>query len=233
MVSEELLAAHNLTRAEFESSEFHPMRDCIFSNMLTNTLLAKTFVEAVTGETCNVRKVVTQYNESSARRVKLDVEVRTKSGLMADIEIQVKYKPSQAERAYYIGAMLTSTYQLAKGDEFDKLRPVRVIFVNLEPSAEQSLRAVSLLDENTHELYTDVLRIFELNITHAGQINKRNYLRIFSLFLCYGSNDAMFKSVLEKAGIRFDNPLVDILLSEYGVVINKPEIKERVERGGR
>jgi predicted transposase/invertase (TIGR01784 family) len=96
----------------------------------------------------------------------LDVKVRTKSGRVIDIEIQVYRVPAMRARILYYASRLV-VEQLQKGEKYDKLKPVVSIVISDHPmmrEEEECHNVYRLLNTRNARPFADLLEIHTLEL---------------------------------------------------------------------
>jgi predicted transposase/invertase (TIGR01784 family) len=116
----------------------------------------------------------------------LDVKVKTKSGKIIDVEMQVAHQGFMKERIlYYISKMISE--QLGKGEEYNKIQKVVSIIIAAEhklvEKSENFRHKFLLTDKNTGIVLTDKIEVDTLEIMKIPEEAKDNKLVIWLDFM--------------------------------------------------
>jgi predicted transposase/invertase (TIGR01784 family) len=96
----------------------------------------------------------------------LDVKLKTKSGRMIDIEIQVLYIKAMRERILYYASKLIAE-QLSKKERYHKLKPVICVIIsayNLLPEEKKYHNVYKILNTESHKLFSALLEIHTVEL---------------------------------------------------------------------
>ena len=219
---------------DFKKYMYHPMRDKVFAGLLINKELCESVIYAVTGVSLSVQDVRPQYYEfgelDQGRNIILDIKATDPNGVVCNLEIQVKYYPggTHENRVVFHACRLLSK-QLLRGEGFDKVRPVSVIFFNFESASEDFIRHIALKDDKGL-LYSSLMQMYEINtMENSKDETQYEFERIFSLFLLYACEQEKFFGKLEAAGISREHETVKMLLRFYDILIGDEKVKEELK----
>ena len=213
---------------------YHPMRDRVFAGLLMNKGLCESVIYAVTGLTFTVQDVRPQYCEfgelDQGRVIILDIKAVDPNGVACNLEVQVKYYPggTHENRVVFHACRLLSK-QLRRGEGFDKVRPVSVIFFNFESTSEDFIRHITLRDDKG-SLYSNLMQMYEINTMENSKAKaQHNFVKIFSIFLLYACEQEKFYSKLAAEGISNDHEIVMMLMQYYDILTKNEKVKEELK----
>jgi predicted transposase/invertase (TIGR01784 family) len=123
----------------------------------------------------------------------LDVTVRTKSGRLIDVEIQVKPSPELRERVAFYGAKMLSR-QIKAGNNHIKLKPVIVVLITshvLAPEEPKYHNRNLICNPDTGVIFTDILEIHTIELPKIPKNQDDTELWWWAKFLSAQSKEEM------------------------------------------
>jgi len=123
----------------------------------------------------------------------LDVTVRTKSGRLIDVEIQVKPSPELRERVAFYGAKMLSR-QAKAGKDFIKIKPVIVVLITshvLAPEEPKYHNRNLICNPDTGVIFTDILEIHTIELPKIPITEDDTQLWWWAKFLSAQSKEEM------------------------------------------
>ena len=123
----------------------------------------------------------------------LDVTVRTKSGRLIDVEIQVKPSPELRERVAFYGAKMLSR-QIKSGDNHIKIKPVIVILITdhiLVPESDKYHERNLICNPETGLIFTDILEIHTIELPKIPTMGDDTQLWWWAKFLSARNKEEM------------------------------------------
>jgi predicted transposase/invertase (TIGR01784 family) len=96
----------------------------------------------------------------------LDVKVKTKSGIILDIEVQVFYVQAMRARVLYYGCDLI-TNQMKRGDNYARVKPVISIVIadfDLVPEESDYHNVYHIMNDKSHKIFSSLLEIHTIEL---------------------------------------------------------------------
>lgn len=223
----------NNKTVSLSDDKYHPMYDIIFQRWMSNRKVCESFLIALLNKPITLtEKVKTQevivHEDLHGRGIRLDISAQDANYIIYNIEAQRTYiAKSHTNRCVYYACRQISM-QLSEGEDFDKLKPVVVIFINLHSDKKSPflLGAQLIKDYSFQSLYSNKLRILEVNLDHftdsKDDIKISDDLKFFTVFCLLGHQPSALKKFCEKYNIIYNTTLMETLINEFQKIIMYP-----------
>ncbi|MDR1689032.1 MAG: Rpn family recombination-promoting nuclease/putative transposase [Clostridiales bacterium] len=187
----------DIRKEKKEDDVLYPLSDKVFQRWMGDKKICAYFLQSLFGEDfsdieIDIKKedfsnvaVNTQEEEFEKhlklRKIRLDVIARHRNIVIYNIEAQLKHEKDHRDRCLFYACRLIST-QLESGDEFGQVKKTVVIFINQSnPNSHSLAEYVSLLDQETKEIFNNKLQIININLNHLDVgINDYRFSDMFS-----------------------------------------------------
>ncbi|MDR1531674.1 MAG: Rpn family recombination-promoting nuclease/putative transposase [Clostridiales bacterium] len=231
-------SANEDSKAEVNPELFFPLYNEVFKVWMGDKTICGRFIEAVAGKKVTVSNIRFEMESREeflgSKRTRLDIVAEEGDYAIYDVEAQRDHLKDHKNRCVFYGCRKVSKYSLKKGETYSKLRPVTIIFINLE-----NPEAVSYIDDirfryessNCYRVYNNGLRIVEFNLDKIDEMLKDKHakddIKFFALACKIGSSSKHLKEFCKKHSINFPE-LIQLLEIRYGEMRNDPDIVSAV-----
>jgi hypothetical protein len=176
-----------------------PSNAKIFSIMFLNKFLTETAICAIIGEDISIVDPLVEHRNDILKAIHasiwLDVYVKDETARVFTLDMQRTYlKTRSRNRNVYYGAKELASQNVEDG-RYEKLKQVSITFIfekNTTPGVPP-IAKVQFADVNTHEIYTDLVTLYEvnLNIISPEQGHPDDLLILQKFLLIQSQNDLL------------------------------------------
>ena len=150
--------------------KYLPAQSIMFSILFHNKYLAQTVIRAVTNEPVNIKDPLAEHRNDLIKAMDShiweDVFTKDENNRIYTLDMQRQYlKSRNRNRNVYYSAKELSGQKIKQG-KYENLKQVSITFIyenNTTPEAPPMAK-IQLTDINTHEIYTDLLTLYEVNL---------------------------------------------------------------------
>lgn len=181
-----------------------PKADVVFTVMFLKKELCERTLQIILGEKIELIDAIAEakndLHKAALNAIYFDIKTRTVDGRIVTLDLQRKYiKERVRKRTVYYACREISAQEVKQG-KYEDLKSVIVTFLLTEASLKSTRdnRKILLQDNQTGDVYSDILTIHEVNFQHINHSHS-DELRILKAFFEI-DNQIGFDSFVQQYG---------------------------------
>ena len=209
--------------------EYLPKADVVFTVMFLNKELCEKTLEVILGEHIELIDIVAEYkndlHKAALNSVYFDIQTRSVDNRIITLDLQRVYSKERIRKRTIYYACREIASQKVEKSKYEDLESVIVTFILTEAPLKHTVtnRKIKLIDETTHEVYSDLMTIHEVNIKHISEQNSQE-LQILRCFFEIETEENYQKFVSSYG----QTTLGALLLQEYEAAVADPSVLEHL-----
>lgn len=207
------------------NSKFLPRNDTVFTVMFLDKALCEKTLEMIMGEKIDLVNIVAEFKNdlrlAALNSIFFDIKTRSTDGRIITLDLQRQYSKERIRNRTVYYACREVSIQMVKDSAYENLKNVAVTFILTQaPLLHTSENSeIMLIDKKTHEIYTELMKIYEVNIKHISDLSSVN-MRILKAFFEI-ENEDMFNLFVQNYK---ENEYAEMLLINYEKAIDGENI---------
>ena len=220
-------------RKEYSKMSFHieylPKSDVVFTVMFLNKELCERTLEIILGEHIELIDIIAEYkndlHKAALNSVYFDIQTRSVDNCIITLDLQRVYSKERIRKRTIYYACREIASQKVEKSKYEDLESVIVTFILTEAPLKHTVtnRKIKLIDETTHEVYSDLMTIHEVNIKHISEQNSQE-LQILRYFFEIETEESYQKFVSSYG----QTTLGALLLQEYEAAVADPSVLDHL-----